>query len=144
MSDYDKILNSAPINKTAAIVTSQAGCDDNFLIKAKEEIQIYTKRKHAIEQQIVELKKIIGIDYRESSSGKLPRKVLNHPEYKRFLRLREDVNELRQKIMDAKTRLDKKDKIDPNFFRLVTLHLRHRFPDIYSQIEEDIKNGVRY
>ena len=135
---YEILANSAAVNKTAAIVTSQAGCDDNIFIDTDEEKlkALCTKKSHYAEE-MRSLKKEMKI--KPSARGrKLPRFILDHPKYPYYTHLRDKLHELDIGIKHLSEKV--KNKISPHKFAndFVTI-VKEKYPHIYDEVKESIK-----
>lgn len=63
------IYSLMPVNKTASIVVSQSGCSDNFLLSKKEQLKTLGLRKKDMMDNIINLKKTLGIDGRAGNGA---------------------------------------------------------------------------
>lgn len=134
MSDF---YTRVPVNKGASLVTSQSGCEDNFYINDWEKRKVLGKRKAALMEKIVDLKKQLGINGKTSGTKvALPKHVLMHPAYPVYLGLKEAVKELDEEIRKEVLKAPKR-KID-GFDEKLKILLKEKYPKIFLEIKTQI------
>jgi|TARA_R110000823_G_C15880425_1_gene495014 hypothetical protein len=131
---YSKLATATSINKQAAVVTSQAGCDDNIFLKTDKDIlEALGSQKRLYADKIVKLKKEMKI--RPSATSKLPRHILEHPAYQVYINTKEKLAELDIKINNHRS--DMKPKQHSFADEFVTL-VKEKHPSIFNEIKNII------
>lgn len=101
-----KILNSSPINKTAALITNQRGCVDGIDNTAKQELKALGQQKAHYGRMIVDLKHEMKIN-RPLRTGKVPMHILRHPKYPILRGLMDKMIELDLLILKQRTVIER-------------------------------------
>ena len=119
-----------PINKTAALVTNQSGCSDDFYNNSKEELELLGKKKQDLMAHIRHLKEKLGIDGRENGGAntKYPRHIINNPIYKTYLSAKKQATELDNEIVIVRKKLNGRNETITNIMKNI---IRKEYPDIY-------------
>lgn len=134
MSDF---YTRFPINKSASFVASQSGCEDNFYINDWEKRRVLGKRKAALTEKIVALKKQLGLSGKTSGTKvSLPKHVLMHPMYPVYLGLKEAVTELEEQI--KKEVLKSPNRKIEGFDEKLKILLKEKYPKIFLEIKTQI------
>ena len=94
------IYTRVPINKAAAIATSQKYCSDEFLNNERQKIKVLGLRKAELANELAELKTELGVPHIKGS--KYPPKIVRHYKFKHLTRLRKELLEIEQMIIDCK------------------------------------------
>lgn len=140
--DYESIAALAPVNKTSALVTQQSCTEDSFYISQKEELRVLGLRKLDLMQEIVDLKERIGIDAGRSGQGagtKFPKKILQHPLFKKYMHLKKEATILDKSIFELKKKVSAKKIPDDKFKEYVIHFLKTDYPDLYIEIKNKIR-----
>ncbi len=128
-----------PVDKTAAVVTSQANCDaEIFLTDDKEKLNALSMQKRHYADKVFNLKREMKIN--PSWNGKsLPRFVLEHPKYLSLMQLRTKLSELDVEI----NKLSKKVKLAKGISRFeadfVTM-IKKKYPQIFEEVRDLLLN----
>lgn len=139
---YEKLANSVAVDKTAAIVTSQDGCNNDIYIKTDhEKLDALRSQKRLYADKVYALKKEMKIRPGWGGSGrdKLPRHILNHPKYLHLMDLRCKLTELDLEI----NKLNKKLKVrGPTFENLFITMVKEKYPNIFKEIKKHVEEHV--
>lgn len=103
------IYASMPVNKSAAIVTSQSGCSYTFQLGLRETYEILKERRTKLGHQLTEMRVRMGIDsHRENGGGKrkkFPKHILHHPEYKTYLVMKHEAFKADKELYELKLKI---------------------------------------
>lgn len=133
------IYGMRPVNKTAAIVTTQEGTTDNFLLADKETLRVLGLRKKYFMDAIKNLRDEIGIDSKREKLGaktKYPRHILRHPKFNQFLSLKESLTKLDAEIFKVRQGLKNAPDTFPERF---IAKMKEKYPVIYEEIKNEVK-----
>lgn len=123
------IYTRVPVNKSAGIVTSQKDCSDEFLNNWKQKLRVLGLRKAELANELSELKSELGIAH--VKGAKFPPKVLRHYKCKHLIRLRTEIIEVEQMIVDCK----KEKPLEVNLFSDRFMNLcKQNYPDVYKSL----------
>lgn len=141
MSHYDKILTSAPVNKPAAVITSQGGISHGFKNSPEQELEVLCERKGLLQTQCYKLKREIGIDPRGKKKGaerKYPQRILAHPQYKVYMGIRDELATLEEQIIATRANIKKAAPKYPKFEEHFISIIKNKHPDIYESVKAQI------
>jgi 2-methylcitrate dehydratase PrpD len=132
---YSKLAIANPVNKQAAVVTSQTDCDDNiFLTADKDILKALGSQKRLYADKIIELKKKIGIRPSRNNDT-LPRYILAHPAYQVYVNTKEKLAELDIKINHHRSKMKPKENTFESEFVTLT---KEKYPNIFDEIKNII------
>lgn len=133
---YEMLANSTPIDKTAALVANQSGCDGNIYNGDRETLEALGKQKRWLSDKVVELKRELKI--KPNWNGKLvPRHILNNPKYSRLVEMRERLSKIDGHIYELRQILKNENRstFEVDFIS----EAKKRYPEIYEEIKSIIK-----
>jgi len=134
------IYTLSPVNKSAGVVTSQAGVKDTFLLNTHERVKVLGARKRELADLCLELKLEIGIDpHRDSSRKAYPPHIFRHKSFKRLMAVKRDLTNIDIEIAEARKEAAKVPKT-PYAEKIVHL-LKINYPEIYLDLKEKLNNG---
>lgn len=139
MKDRYEILGSlTPVNKSAAVVTSQAGCDGEILIKEdKEKLKALSAQKRHYSDKVCNLKEEMKIRPNWDRRS-LPRYILDHPKYLKFVQLRSKLTELDVEINKLNKKVKSKKGGNSFYVDFVTM-VKEKYPHIFEEVKALIK-----
>lgn len=138
------IYSLMPVNKTASIVTSQYGCENSFLLSKKEQLKTLGLRKKDMMDNIINLKKTLGIDGRAGNGAntKYPKYIVRNPLFKTYLHNKEEINEIERQILKLKKDLaDNPEERGKDFNKIFVDKVKAEYPMIFSKIKSQICNS---
>lgn len=124
-----------PVDKTAAVVTSQANCDGEiFITDDKQKLKALSTQKRHYADKVFNLKKEMKIN--PSWNGKaLPRFVLEHPKYLSLVQLRTKLSELDVEINKHSKKVKPAKDISRFECDFVTM-VRKKYPQIFEEVRD--------
>jgi len=127
------IYLSAPVNKTAALVTNQSGCTDTFLLPYHEQKRMLGIRKNELSKKIKDIKIEMGAN-RQVHNNKQPRFMLKHPRQKELIRLVNEVNNIEKEILELKEKTREQGKKYTEFFFHI---MKEKYPRQYEVVKRE-------
>ncbi len=130
---YELLANSIPVNRQAAIVTSQVGCESGLYINTdKEKLKALGLQKRHYAEEVILLKREMRIKPNWNKKS-LPMWILNHPKYQYFMDLRNTLAKLDIEITELNRKVKPQDgarRFENDFIAIV----KEKYPQIYEEI----------
>lgn len=135
------IYHLSPVNKSAAIVTSQAGVEDSFLVNPHEEVRLLGERKRKLADLCFKLKEEVGIDpQRDSAKKAYPPHIFRHKSFKKLMSVKKQLTDIDIEINNARKRANSIEKPTP-FAEKITHLLKNNYPEIYEELKEKLRSN---
>lgn len=139
--DLAKILASNPVNKQAALVTSQSGCVDDISCSAMERRKALASQKQHYSEMIGSLKKELGINRKWSKGQPLPPYIHKHKKFPLLVSVSEKLTEIDKEIVGARKEagMQRITNFEVRFVEAV----RIKYPEIFNEVKDCIFKEFR-
>lgn len=129
MSD---VYNRTPVNKTAALITNQSDCEDDFFLNQIEKLKSLGQQKAHYSKLAHSLKQEIGVRGRWRQRDDVPAYIYKNSKYPILLGVIDELKKIEESIIEIKK--DKKRYFDHGKFIYL---LREKYPDIFDEINKE-------